>query len=279
MATAISPNTPGQRKEKASAAAARIIPAKGLKTPLRAVVYGRNGTGKTFLAGTTGVRTLLVDCEEEGYETLEGAEGVDIFPLKKWEEKDAIYWHLKAGKHPYEFLFVDTITMLATLCMKWILGDEASRDSSMDPQMPDKRHYGKLGEAMSNMIIEWRNLPVNIIFLAQERVFTIRDENEEVVGTEIGPSLTPKPLSTLLGAVGTVGRLYKREIEKTVKGKTTSVVQRRLLVEGNDKFMAKTRIKGLKKVVIDPRIDRLMAIRNQAGEVADGLVAGKGVEL
>jgi hypothetical protein len=146
--------------------------------------------------------------------------------------------------------------------------------------MPGRQQYGKLGVAMSNMIIEWRNLPYIILFLAQERTFVLKDEHEEITGSEVGPSMTPNPLQTLLGAVGTIGRLTKREVTKTVNGKSTTEEERRMLVRGDEKFIAKTRIKGLKKTVIRPTLAQIIKIRDEKGEVAPGQVpVGQGVKV
>lgn len=281
MATAISPNTlTPKRSELAAKAPTLIFKAREKRTPLRIVVYGRNGAGKTYFAGSSDRRTLIVDCEEEGYDAVEDRDNVDVFPLKKWSDLPIIYWHLKSGEHPYEVVVLDTISGLSTLCMKWVLGDEAARDSDMDPLMPDKRHYGKLGQAMSNTIIDWRNIGVNIVILAQERNFRIQDELGNITGQETGPALTPYPLQTLLGAVGTVGRLYKREVTKTVKGKQETIEQRRMLVAGTEKFIAKTRIRGLKRVVINPTLGEILRIREQRGEVPQGqVVEGTGVDI
>lgn len=275
MAVQVSPNstTSGTRAEKAKAAALRIESASKAQSPLKMVVYGRNGMGKTYFTGTSNLKTLLVDCEEKGFDAVSDRPNMDVYQLSLWDELQYLYWHLKSGKHDYDVVVIDTITMLSTLCLKWILGDERARDSSADPLMPDKRHYGKLGIAMTNMIIEWRNLPVHVIFLAQERKFVTETEEGEVL-TEIGPSMTPMPLSTLLGAVGTIGRLYKREVSKN--GKT--VEERRMLVSGNDKYIAKTRIRGTKKVIINPRLDGLLALRAKRGEVPEGEVAANTAE-
>lgn len=281
MATAISPNTlTPKRSELAAKAPSLIFKAKDKRTPLRMVVYGRNGAGKTHFAGSSDLRTLIVDCEEEGYDAVEDRPNVDVFPLKKWSDLPIIYWHLKSGNHPYEVVVLDTVSGLSALCMKWVLNDEAGRDSDADPLMPDKRHYGKLGQAMSNTIIDWRNLGPHIIFLAQERNFRIQDELGNITGQETGPALTPFPMQTLTGAVGTIGRIYKRDVEKTVKGKEVTIEQRRMQVSGTERFIAKTRIKGLKRVVINPTLEMILRIREQRGEVPEGTVAtGTGVDI
>jgi phage nucleotide-binding protein len=273
LAQAIKANssTTTTRVQRANQAAERIIPASKASGKLKMVVYGRNGMGKTHFVGTSNLKTLVIDCNEKGSETLADRPNVDIFQLETYDELDWIYWHLRTNKPPYEVVALDTISALAVVCMKWILGDEKARDASIDPLMPFKQHYGKLAQALNNVIYNWRNLPYVMIFLAQERKFVIEDEESGETSSEIAPSLTPAPLSTLLGAVGTIGRLYTRQVSVTKDGKTREVTQRRMLVGPHDKFVAKTRIRGLPRVVINPRLDQILAIRDAHGEVAPGL--------
>ena len=275
MARAITPNsqTSSSRATRTKEIADQIMPASKAKGPLKMVLYGRNGKGKTHFAGSSNLKTLVVDCQEKGTESLEDRPNVDVLFLQTWDDLQYIYWHLRDGDHPYEVVVIDTITSLSTLCMKWVLKDDNDRGSSEDPLMPGRQQYGKLGEAMTNMIIDWRNLPYVVIFLAQERSYAIKDDNDEVIGSEIGPSMTPKPLGTLLSAVGTIGRMTDREVTKQVNGKSETVTEWRMLVRGDDKYIAKTRIKGLKKQVINPSLAKLIRIRNTQGEVAEGQVA------
>lgn len=256
------------------------MPASAAKGPLKIVVYGRNGKGKTHFAGSSNLKTLVIDCQEKGAETLSDRENVDVLFIDNWDDLQYIFWMLRDGQHDYKVVVIDTITSLSNLCMKWVLKDDNDRGSSEDPLMPTRQSYGKLAEAMQDMIIDWRNLPYVIVFLAQERSYAVKDENDEVVGQEIGPSMTPKPLGTLLSAVGTIGRMTDKEVTKEVNGKKVTETQWMMLVRGDDKFIAKTRIRGLKKTVINPNLGKIISLREKSGEVPAGQVTpGTGVKI
>lgn len=246
--------------------------------PFKGVFYGRNKQGKTDLATASELRTLLIDCNEKGFETARDRPNVSVYELENWAEEQDLYWWAKAGKHDIELFVIDTISMLATVCMKHVLG-EMSKDTGTDPSMPTRQHYGKVNTLMTNMMINWRNLPYNVIFLAQERRWVEEDEDgEEGTTVEVTPSLSKGPLQTLLSCVGTIGRVYTREAE--VKGKT--VMEHRLLLGAHPKYMSGTRIKGLPRVMRLPDngtgLQRILDKRNRAGELPPG-EAAHGLDL
>lgn len=275
MANTMQPNSKAttKRSENARKAADLIQSVDEINKYLRMCLYGRNKSGKTHYAGSSKRKTLIIDCEEKGTETLIGRKNCEVYPLARWEELDWIYWHLKSNDHDFEVVAIDTVTMLSTLGLKWVMGEEKSMDSTIDPMMPDRRHYGKLNMALSQAIIDWRNLPMHVIFLAQERVETAEDENDETLTiTEIVPSLTKGPRSTLLSAVGTVARLYTRQVsvidKKTKKAK--EITERRMLVGASEKYSAGTRIKGLPRIIRNPNLEDLLVHREKVGEMAAG---------
>lgn len=242
------------KMEGAKKAANAIIPASQIDSHMKFCLYGRNGAGKTTFACSSNLRTLLIDCNEQGWVAVRKRTNVDVFRVEYWHQVDWVYWYLKAGDHPYEVVVIDTVTMLANIGMKWILGDEASRDPSRDPQMPDKRHWGKLGEVMKTTIINFRNLPVHVIFTAQEKTTTTEDDEGGTL-IETHPELSPAPRSTLLSAVGIIGRIYTREVEAS-EGKTT--VERRMLLGTHPKFVSKNRYEELKKIERDPKLQSFL---------------------
>lgn len=225
--------------EGAARARSMIKPASDVADHLKLCVYGRNGMGKTTFIASSDLKTLIIDCNERGSLAVRNRPNVDIFPLQYWEELEWIYWMLKAGKHNYEVVGIDTISMLAVICMKWVLGDEASRDASRDPLMPDKRHWGKLGESIKNAIFNFRNLPMHVVFTAQEKVTTLEDDDSGGTIQETHPELSPSPRSTLLGAVDIAGRLYTREVTSKKTGK--KITERRMLVGPHPKYVSKDR--------------------------------------
>lgn len=231
------PKTMSEKTEGANKAKELILPVSQVSPYLKMCVYGRNGVGKTTFIASSDLRTLIIDCNEKGTLSVRRRPNVDVFTLDEWEQLDWVYWYLRSGQHDYQVVGIDTITGLAVRCMKWVLKEEASRDLSRDPLMPDKRHWGKLGEALKEAMTRFRNLPMHVIFTAQEKTSTIEDDEAGGTLLETHPELSPAPRSTLLGAVDIAGRLYTREVETAGKKQ----IERRMLVGPHPRYVSKDR--------------------------------------
>jgi hypothetical protein len=161
---------------------------------------------------------------------------------------------------------IDGITAMQNLCMKFVLGDEASRDASRDPDMPSRQIYNKIAELMKTQITNFRNLPMNVIFTARQRTRFV-DEGEESEGELfVGPNCTPSVADTLEGAVPLIGYLSAREVRITNKttGKKRRSVRRRLLVGTSDRFSTKERYGVFGPHIDAPNIaDMIQAIYNK----------------
>lgn len=242
--------TTGAKSEGANKAASLIKSASSIDTHVKMVVYGRNGAGKTTFGASSDLKTLIIDCNEQGWKAARKRPLVDVYPLEYWDQMDWVYWFLRGSSHEYQVVVIDTITMLANIGMKWILGDEASRDPSRDPQMPDKRAWGKLGEVMKTTIINFRNLPMHVIFTAQEKMTTSEDDDGGSL-VEIHPELSPSPRSTLLAAVDIIGRIYTSEVDS---GEGKKKMERRMLLGTHPKYVSKNRFDELKAIERNPTL-------------------------
>lgn len=260
MASAVMANSPN-RTTSLDDIKARIMPASQSAGPLKMCVYGQQKIGKTWFSGSSNLKTLIVDCREKGTETVADRPNVDVYGITRYSEIDDAFRLLHSGQHDYEVVSIDTISMLAMLCRKWVLGPQ-SLDPMVLPASPEFKQWNQVTEAIENVILDWRDLPYHVLFLAQERVFTVKnDEGDELV-EEVGPALPPQASKTLLSAVGTIGRLYTEEVE--IEGKT--VVQRRMLVSPHERFRAGSRIKKLPRVIANPTLGGLLAHRKKHGE-------------
>lgn len=233
---------------------ARAKKASEIKTEVKICVYARNKVGKTEFACKSDLDTFLIDCNEKGTDTVRSFDNVTVYQMAKYDDLDPAYWYLKSAKHNHKVAVIDTISMLATIGMKWVLKDDLDRDLDRDPLTPDKRSWGKLGEAMKETILRFRNLPMHVIFLAQEKTTTSDDDDGGTI-IEVHPELSPSPRSTLLSAVGTIGRLYIKEVEKDDK----TIMQRRMLLGAHPKYVSGTRFsKELRYVEINPTFGKLL---------------------
>lgn len=253
--------TTSSRTSDIEKAIAKLKPVGDISPYLKMCVYGRNKIGKTTFACSSDKKTLLIDCNERGYASVRKRKNVTVYQITKWEDLDPIYWYLRGGNHDFEVVVIDTITMLATVGMKWVLKDDADRDMTRDPLTPDKRSWGKLGEAIKDAIIRFRNLPMHVIFNAQEKQTSEEDEDGGMVST-VHPELSPAPRSVLLGSVDIIGRIYTREVEKP-NGK--KVMERRMLLGSHPKYVAGNRFDELKYVEREPTLGGFIA--KIAGEV------------
>lgn len=256
------------RTEAANLAASRIEDASA-SDKVKMVIYARNKVGKTVFAGSSNLKTLIIDCNERGYASVRKRPNVKVYKLRTWEDLDPIYWYLRTGEHDIEVVVIDTITMLAMIGMKWVLKDDYDRDMNRDPMSPDRRSWGKLGEMLKDAIIKFRNLDMHVIFLAQEKTSTSDDDDGGTI-IETHPELSPAPRSVLLSSVDIIGRLYTKEVEVTKGGTTTKKMERRMLLGTHPKFVSGNRFDELKPIERNPTLQGFLDKINGVTENAAG---------
>lgn len=274
MAVTLEPSsktsTNTKREQSVKAAVSRIKSAKQISKKLKMCLYARNKVGKTQFACSSNLKTLVIDCNEKGYDTVSDQDNVDIYEARTWEDIDPIYWHLRGGKHDYEVVVIDTITMLMSMGIKWVLKDNMDRDMSLDPLMPSRPTYLKNGEILKDAIIRFRNLPYHIIFCAQEKTSTEEDDEDGTTQILTHPELSPAPRSVLLSATNLNGRLYVAEA--TIKDPTTKkpkkVMERRMLCQPRPKYIAGGRFRQLKAIERNPNLGEFLV--RIYGEGANG---------
>lgn len=218
--------------------ATRIKPLSAMGGPLSCLFYGRSGTGKTTLAGTFPTPILLLDVSEKGTDSLEGVPGIDVLLVKCWEDFETIYWFLRGGNHPYKTVVVDTVTQLQKLAIEYILEQDGKEKTG---QM-NRNLWGQSAKLLTAWFINYRDLPLNTVFLAQDRNTT--EENaagEDQIIQEVGPRLSPSVAASLNAAVKVIGQTYIKEYIKSTKDGNEKIYSYRLRIGPHSLYLTKVR--------------------------------------
>jgi hypothetical protein len=146
--------------------------------------------------------------------------------------------------------------------MNFVLGDESARDASRDPDMPSRQVWQKVGQLMKTQITNFRNLPMNVVFTAHTRTRNVgEDEDDEQIIT--GPNISPSVQSHLLGAVGLIGYMMKREVVvKNRKGVRRKASRVRMLIGPSERFETGVRYTALKdfEYIDNPDFQELLEV-------------------
>ena len=236
---------------------ARIFDVSKGSPYVRLLAYARNGVGKTRL-GASFPDPLIIDINEEG---TRSAEKGKVFPAKTWSDIAAIYWYLQKGDHPYETVVIDTITQMQVLAMRRTMKEKEERDPEADPKQPRIQDYGKANTMMGEMLLMFRNLPMHVVFLAQERIVGDAEEGELEVAM---PDLPNGSRKHAMGAVGIIGRLYQREVKDKNTKKTKWAVC--MLVGPHEEYETKDRTNNLGRIVLNPTGDKIIKAWNHKNE-------------
>lgn len=237
----------------------RIKRASELERHERFLIYGVSGAGKTRLAATA-PSPLIIDVDEKGTGSTRRDINPYVYPVSQWTDLIEVFWYLQEGDHGYESVAIDGITAMQTLCMNFVLGDEASRDASRDPDMPSRQAWGKVGQLMKTQITNFRNLPMNVIFTALTRTKTVGDEEDDMGDVITGPAASPSVSGHLEAAVDTIGYLFTREVVVKKKDQSKEKVSRRRLLTGpSPKFVTKDRNGLFGEYVDSPDISKMLA--------------------
>ena len=219
----------------------RIKRASSLPRQQKFLFYGEPGARKTRLASSA-PEPLIIDINDQGYDSVRRDFDPSYVLLDRWQDLNDVYWYLQSGTHNFETVVLDHVTNLQNVCMNFVLGDEVSRDASRDPDMPSRQAWGKVGQLMKTQIINFRNLPLNVVFLAQLRATEINSGDEETF-IKLGPEVSPSIQKVLTASVGTIGMLTKKDV--FIKSRETKKRRRetrtRLMIGDSERYISKDR--------------------------------------
>ena len=134
--------------------AREAVARKGLKI----LVYGPAGAGKTTLATTTGdmERTLILSAEA-GLLSIQNVD-IDVVEIESFADLEEALRELRAGRLPYTWVVIDSVTDIARAVLR----------NNKDRTKDIRRAYGDMADRIYNILVDFRDLPLNVVFLAQE---------------------------------------------------------------------------------------------------------------
>lgn len=248
------------------------------KTYRKLSIYGRNKKGKTRLNLTAGRDNMLIIDPEEGTELMKQIDPF-VWPIERWEDMQEVYGALRTGKlspnhivqgessTPFTWCSPDGMTRINNMALKYVMKIQEERDLDRQPGFVDRRDYGKSGEMMKQMILNFCSLKMHVCFTSQEKMISQQnsfDDDEDSVTTEDKENsayyvlnLPDAVRGTLNSQSDVTGRLYV----VTIEGKAGPVKQRRLQIGLHDKYDTGFRSDfSLPDIVKRPTLPKLVAL-------------------
>lgn len=243
---------------------------------VRMGVYGRNGTGKSTLASTIGVNTLVVSVDDENVRPYMDKPNIRVAKIRRWTDVMDVYDVVSSPKSGIQALVWDTWSRIQDLALGYVCGYEPSDPAKLRayieriPKSPGGwQGWNQIGALCSEWQRNFNLLPVHALYLMQENDRENR-MGEEVVGITTGPRLTPYALQGIRDSVEILGRLYvdvdtsKEDAEEDapllieLEGDKSNVIPesarevRKLFIGQHDRYIAKGPTHVLGRIVRDP---------------------------
>ena len=220
-------------KDYDAIARARITKPSTIKRFPRFLIYSRNKKGKSTFGISAGVEHTLVLDPEHGTDEMK-VKDPNVWHIEKWEDMQDAYSYLRHSKtHTYKWVNVDGLTKLSNMALKYVMKLQEEKSLDRIPGMVQQRDYGKSGELMKEMLTNFHNLPMGVIFTAQERqedgFDSEEDEDAEGGGAAYVPDLPKAVRGYANSIVDIIGRLY---VVKDDEGKA----ERRLWIGESIKY-------------------------------------------
>jgi hypothetical protein len=196
-------------------------------------LYGRSGTGKTTLSATWPKPILYLNIRDNGTDSIADVEGIDVVDIETGDElKEQILWcHKMAnkGKLVYRTIVLDTMSQL-----QGILVEEMGVNKKLtkkgkragDFGTLTKQDWGQIAGDLKAAIMDIRNLPVESVFICQERIFNAGDEEDDGLDQlepEVGPKLMPSVKNDLNASVSIIANTFIRIKTTRVKDPETKM--------------------------------------------------------
>lgn len=249
----------------------KIKPVAKIVKPMKIVVYGRSSTGKTTFASSFPGPLLLIDCNDKGTDSVTDVKALDVLPATTYEEVKQAYWMLESGKHPYKTVIIDTMSMLQEFIIRKVLEEANKGDEEAGGWgTMTKKEWGEVSTILKADISHFRDLSMNVVFVAQDRVSNSDDGagDEGQIAPEVGPRLMPSVASYLNAAVDVIGNTFIREQVSVIKTGMKKTEKRKIQycmrIGPHSSYITKVRKpKGIEvpRYIVDPTFQKLSELK------------------
>lgn len=269
--------TPKKKDYEAIAKAKITRPSEAKAKPPRILVYSRNKKGKTHFCATA-PNVLVID-PEDGTSRMTKL-NPNVWPITEWGEMDEVYNFLRLKRHDYKWVALDPTTRIHGFSLQFVMGMAQERSLDTKPTLVQKQHYGQAGELTKEMLWKFHQLPMGVIYTAQERQIEANtgdeDEDSEEAVTMYVPDLPKGARAAINSIVDVIGRIYTVKTEIKVKGKDgevrdKEVIQRRLWLEPSIQYDTGYRSDYVLPAYLkNPTVPRLVELMSTGKVTASG---------
>lgn len=237
------------------------------------VLYGKSGTGKTTLASTFPQPAVILDIKDIGTDSISDVAGMKAVDATSWDDIELLYWYLKQNPGKFKTVIIDTVSQMQQFAIERVLKRKKKamkgNKRAGDWGTMAMKDWGEVASLMKTWIINFRDLPMTVVFIAQERAFNVGEEDsEQMLDPEVGPALSPSIAKHLNAAVHVIGNTFIRTKTKVIKrpGKKDKEVERIqycLRVGPNPMYITKVRKPRSVEppsVIVNPKYTDLMDI-------------------
>lgn len=257
------------------------------KSYRRILVYAKNKKGKTMLSLSNGYKTTLVLDPEHGTDTLKSKDPY-VWHITRWEDLNDAWGFLRAGPaspkdlglgpetEPFDTISVDGTTRMNNMALKYVMGQAELKDLDRKPGMVDRRDYGKSGELMKQMMLNFHTLPMHVVYTAQERTITVEAEDQtDELNAEKAYYVADLPngvRGTINSIVEVIGRLYVAKVPVRVAGGGIEErMQRRLWIGLHEQYDTGFRSEfQLPDIIKKPTLPKLFSLMLTGSETEKG---------
>lgn len=222
---------------------------------INTLIYAESGSGKTILSGSASMvpdmaPVLLIDIEGGTLSLRDFYPDVPVVRVETWTQLQRVYDRLYSGQEQYKTVIVDSLTEAQKFSMQEIMRKAVKEDSTIDPDVPRMRDWGKNIEQMRRFTRALRDLPINVIYTA----LAIVDKDEQTGKQITRPSFNGKLAGEIPAFMDTVLYLYIKE-----RGE---VQQRLLLTKKTGRHLAKDRSNRLPAIIENPTMELIHGYMN-----------------
>lgn len=239
-------------------------------------VYGRNKKGKTRLGLSVGRDNILFIDPEHGTDLMK-AQDFFVWPVTTWAELQDVYGALRTGKlspnhilqgessTPFTWVAPDGMTRMNNMALNYVRSVQEERDLDRPAGFVQQRDYGKSGDLMKQLIVNFQALKMHVYFTSQEKMITegwSSDDDEDAESAEAYyvPDLPNAVRSFVNATAEVIGRIYVVKVD----GKAGPVNQRRLQIGLHEKYDTGFRSDfALPDIIKRPTLPKLVSLMEQ----------------